>query len=149
LKEKWSVTKPALPQPQKSPYLLRPKKEKAEEEEKRVTRQKKASSTHTADSGVSNTSPVRAEDMYEDTDYSYDSSDSSGSSDSDDSSTAKQYVSDGSSGHSEPRTPEWEDESEATADSAVSDVSSRPPSRIEQRQVQRFVIFMAFTIYDL
>jgi len=143
------VTKPALPQPQKSPYLLRPKKEKAEEEEKRVTRQKKASSTHTADSGVSNTSPVRSEDMYEDTDYSYDSSDSSGSSDSDDSSTAKQYVSDGSSGHSEPRTPEWEDESEATADSAVSDVSSRPPSRIEQRQVQRFVIFMAFTIYDL
>ncbi len=143
------MTKPALPQPQKSPYLLRPKKEKAEEEEKRVTRQKKASSTHTADSGVSNTSPVRSEDMYEDTDYSYDSSDSSGSSDSDDSSTAKQYVSDGSSGHSEPRTPEWEDESEATADSAVSDVSSRPPSRIEQRQVQRFVIFMAFTIYDL
>ena len=146
------MTKPALPQPQKSPYLLRPKKEKAEEEEKRVTRQKKASSTHTADSGVSNTSPVRAEDMYEDTDYSYDSSDSSdssGSSDSDDSSTAKQYVSDGSSGHSEPRTPEWEDESEATADSAVSDVSSRPPSRIEQRQVQRFVIFMAFTIYGL
>jgi len=148
LKEKSSVTKPALPQPQKSPYLLRPKKEKADEEEKRVTRQKKASSTHT-DSGVSNTSPVRSEDMYEDTDYSYDSSDSSGSSDSDDSSTAKQYVSDGSSGHSEPRTPEWEDESEATADSAVSDVSSRPPSRIEQRQVQRFVIFMAFTIYDL
>jgi len=143
------VTKPALPQPQKSPYLLRPKKEKAEEEEKRVTRQKKASSTHTADSGVSNTSPVRSEDMYEDTDYSYDSSDSSGSSDSDDSSTAKQYVSDGSSGHSEPRTPEWEDESEATADSAVSDVSSRPPSRIEQRQVQRFVSFMAFAIYDL
>jgi hypothetical protein len=155
LKEKSSVTKPALPQPQKSPYLLRPKKEKAEEEEKRVTRQKKASSTHTADSGVSNTSPVRSEDMYEDTDYSYDSSDSSdssgssGSSDSDDSSTAKQYVSDGSSGHSEPRTPEWEDESEATADSAVSDVSSRPPSRIEQRQVQRFVSFMAFAIYDL
>ena len=143
------MTKPALPQPQKSPYLLRPKKEKAEEEEKRVTRQKKASSTHTADSGVSNTSPVRSEDMYEDTDYSYDSSDSSGSSDSDDSSTAKQYVSDGSSGHSEPRTPEWEDESEATADSAVSDVSSRPPSRIEQRQVQRFVSFMAFAIYDL
>jgi len=141
------VTKPALPQSQKSPYLLRSRKEKAEEEEeKRVTRQKKASSTHTADSGVSNTSPVRSEDMYEDTDYSYDSSDSSGSSDSDDSSTAKQYVSDGSSGHSEPRTPEWEDESEATADSAVSDVSSRPPSRIEQRQVQRFVIFMAFTI---
>jgi len=90
LKKKSSVTKPALPQSQKSPYLLRSKKEKKEEEEeeKRVTRQKKASSTHT-DSGVSNTSPVRSQEMFDDSDYSYDSSDSS---DSDDSSTAKVYM---------------------------------------------------------